>query len=212
MNMDSKLGRLQWITVSCSLLVTLMSGCMSPYRSDRGALAGGLAGAGVGALVGNAVGKTGPGAAIGAGVGALSGALIGNGLDEIEARNRAEIEARLGHPVAAGAVSIGDVVEMSRAGVAEEVIINHLRSRGFAQPLEAADLIRLQQEGVSSRVVAAMQAPPTVVRAASPPPMGPPVIVEEHVVAPVPVWGPPYPCYRSWHPRHGVSWGVSVSN
>lgn len=188
----------------------LFSGCMSPYRSDRGALAGGLTGAGVGALVGNAVGKTGPGAAIGAGVGALSGALIGNGLDEIEARNRAEIEARLGHPLAAGAVSIGDVIEMSRAGVADEVIINHLRNRGFSQPLEAADLIRLKQDGVSSRVVEAMQAPPPVIRAASPPPG--PVIVEEHIVAPPPYWGPPYPCYRSWRPRQGVSWGVSVSN
>lgn len=203
--------RLRIAVAGSCVSVTLLAGCMSPYRSDRGALAGGLAGAGVGALVGNAVGKTGPGAAIGAGVGALSGALIGNGLDEIEARNRAEIEARLGHPIGVGAVSIGDVIEMSRAGVADEVIINHLRSRGFGQPLEAADLIRLQQDGVSSRVVEAMQTPPPIIRAASPPPG--PVIIEEHLVAPPPpYWGPPYPCYRSWHPRRGVSWGVSLSN
>src|SRR5262245_9244443 len=93
------------------------SGCASPYRSDQGALAGGLTGAGLGALVGNAVGNTGAGAAIGAGVGALSGAAVGGALDDIEARNRAEIEARLGRPMPPGAVSINDVVSMTRAGV-----------------------------------------------------------------------------------------------
>jgi len=45
------------------------------------------------------------GAAIGAGVGALSGAAVGSSLDEIEARNRAMIEAHMGRQIAAGAVT-----------------------------------------------------------------------------------------------------------
>jgi outer membrane lipoprotein SlyB len=205
--MDRKPRR--WLTLLLTCLLAVLTGCASPYRSDQGALYGGLAGAGLGAVVGNAVGNTGAGAAIGAGVGALSGAAVGGSLDEIEARNRAEIEARLGRPAPAGAVSNDDVIAMSRAGVNEEVIINHVHSHGMAAPLQASDLIFLQQNGVSTRVVQAMQAPPP---AAGPMMMqGPPqpVIVQQPVYyAPPPYWGPP-PYYRPY-PRPAVGWGVSV--
>src|SRR5688572_33224602 len=80
--------------LALSLAILVHSGCRSPYYADRGALTGGLAGAGVGALIGNAVGETAGGAAIGAGVGALTGGAIGGALDDIEARNRAEIAAQ----------------------------------------------------------------------------------------------------------------------
>src|SRR6476646_6239140 len=142
------------VTIVCAV------GCNSPYRSDQGALVGGLTGAGVGALVGNAVGNTGAGAAIGAGVGALSGAAVGGSLDEIEARNRAEIEARLGRPAPVGAVTIEDVLAMTRSGVAEEVIATHVQNHGMVAPLKAGDLIVLQQQHVSPRVVQVMQNPP----------------------------------------------------
>jgi Glycine zipper len=187
------------------------AGCHSPYRSDQGALVGGLSGAGLGAVVGNAVGNTGAGAAIGAGVGALSGAAVGASLDGIEARNRAEIEARLGRPAPAGAVTINDVVAMTRAGVSEEVIVTHVQNHGMTVPLRANDLIVLQQQGVPPRVVQAMQAPPPQ-PAAYPGPPG--VLVEPYAVpapyyyGPPPYWGPP--CYYRRYPRHGVSWGVAV--
>ncbi len=147
---------------------------------------GGLGGAGSGALVGNAVGNTGAGAAIGAGVGALSGAAIGGSLDEIEARNQAEIEARLGHPMP-GAVTMSDVVNMTRAGVAEEVIITQVRNHGLVQPLQAADLIALQQQGVSPRIVQAMQAPPPVAApqpVAAPYPPAPTIPTRRHTPIP----------------------------
>ena len=195
------------------LLGTL--GCASPYHADRGALFGGLTGAGVGALVGNAVGNTGAGAAIGAGVGALSGAAIGSGMDEIEARNRAQIEAQLGHRVLPGAVSIDDVVAMNQSGVDSELIVTHIRSHGMVGPLTSSDLIFLQQQGVPTRVVQAMQEMPQQVAAVQPVvATAPPVIVEEHYYAPPPYWGPP--CYRPYYgrpPRRGgVSWGVSVAH
>ena len=181
-------------------------GCNSPYRSDQGALLGGLGGAGVGAIVGNAVGNTGAGAAIGAGVGALSGAAVGGSLDDIEARNRAEIEARLGHPAPAGAVSIDDVVKMTRAGVQEEVILTHVQNHGAAAPLRANDLFVLQQQGVSPRVVQAMQAPPLAAYAPGPQP----------VVMPGPYYPPPYyygppPPYGYYYGRYRrPGWGVAV--
>ena len=179
-----------------AIVLSLVSGCYSPYRADRGALVGGVGGAGVGALVGQAVGHPGVGALVGAGVGAASGAAIGGSLDQIEANNRAQIEARLGRPVQAGAVNVGDVVNMSRAGVPEDAMITHIRSHGMAAPLQSNDLILLQQQGVSPRVVQAMQTPPV---AAGPPVIVPPGPQPVMYVAPPPYYGPP-PYYRAWRP------------
>jgi hypothetical protein len=204
------MNRPLFVQPALALLLCLASGfgCASPYRSDQGALVGGLTGAGLGALVGNAVGKTGAGAAIGAGVGALSGAAVGGSLDEIEARNRAEIEARLGRPVA-GAVTINDVLAMTRAGVSEEVIVTHVQNHGVAAPLQAGDLIMLQQQHVSPRVVQAMQAPPPAPVAYGPP--GPVIVQDPYLVPPPYYWGPPpYPYYYRPYPRARVGWGVSI--
>jgi hypothetical protein len=203
------------------LLVAIVSGCASPYYADRGALAGGLTGAGVGALVGNAVGETAGGAAIGAGIGALTGGAIGGALDDVEARNRAEIATHLGRPVAVGAATVPEVVSMSHAGVAPPLIVNYINTSGMAQPISAQDVIYLTQQGVPAEVIQAMQtprvaaAPVTVVPG---PPPGP-VIIEEHY------YGRPYYCppphhhfYYHGH-RHGhrhhhgprVGLGVSFS-
>jgi hypothetical protein len=196
------------------MLMASLTGCASPYHQDRGALFGGLTGAGVGALVGNALGEPLAGAAIGAGVGAVTGAAVGQSLDDIEARNRAEIEARLGRRLAAGSVTVEDVVAMTKSGVDEQVILTHVRVNGSARPLQPADLIYLQNNGVSPAVVQALQQPP--IRQAAPGPA--PVIVEEyHHYDP---WGPPYygPHYhyhhhhRRWHRRPRVGWGISISN
>lgn len=193
-------------------LAAAVTGCSSPYYADRGALYGGLGGAGVGALVGSAVGHTGAGAAIGAGVGALTGAAVGSGMDDIEARNRAQIAAQMQREVAAGAATVPDIVAMSQAGVAEELIVTHIQANGLAQPLQASDLIYLQQQHVSPRVVQAMQAPRQVAAAQPVVVQGPPpVIVHEPYYDP---YGPYYyrPYYRRYphyHPRTsvGVSFG-----
>ncbi len=197
------------------LITLLAAGCRSPYRSDQGALFGGLLGAGTGAIVGNAVGNPGAGAAIGAGVGALTGAAIGEELDQIEAQNRAMIEQQLGRQLAAGAVAIDDVVAMSAAGVNDELIVNHIRAHGVAGPLATEDVISLHKQGVSTRVIKALQEPPRMARASVvTQPVPAPVIVEEHHYG-LPLWGPPrHHYYQHWRrrPRPGVSWGVSVSN
>lgn len=179
----------------CSAVISI-TGCQSPYHSDQGAALGGLLGAGTGAIVGGATGHPVAGAAIGAGVGAISGAAIGNGMDEVEAKNRAMIAQQLGRQVAAGAVTPGDVIAMTKAGVNEELIVNHVRAHGMAAPLQPADLIQLQQEGVGTQVIAQMQAsPPRPAQAVLVEQPGPPpVIVEAY---PAPYWGPH--CYHHWH-------------
>ena len=200
----------------CLVAAVAAGGCQSPYRSDQGALFGGLVGAGTGAIVGDAVGNAGAGTAIGAGIGALTGAAVGSELDNIEAQNRAAIAQQLGRQVSASAVTFSDVVAMSQAEVDDELIVNHIRAHGVASPLTSSDLIRLQQQGVSTRVIKAMQSPP--VPAAQPvivretPPA--PVIVEEYHYGP-PVWGPGhcYPHHRRRHcPPPRIGWGMSFHN
>jgi hypothetical protein len=198
------------------ILTTLAAlGCHSPYRSDQGALLGGLGGAGVGAIVGNQLGHTGAGAVIGGLTGAVAGSVVGDQLDQIEARNRAEIQARLGRPPSPGAVSPEDVIEMSQRGVNEQVLIDHIRARGITRALTKDDLIYLSQAQVSPRVMSAMQEPRPVPVAGPPYPVPGPVIVEERVYGPPPppyCWHP-HPHYHHrhrWHPGYSV--GFSYSN
>jgi len=173
------------------------SGCRTdPTHAEQGALFGGLLGAGTGALVGGATGNAGAGAALGAGLGALGGAAVGDAIDESEAKNRALIEAQLGRAVPAGSVTISEVLAMTRANVQDDLIINHIRAHGMTAPPTANDLITLQQNGVSPRVVEAMQA--------SPPPMPASRTVIVREPAPVvvraydPYWCPPRPHYYVW--------------
>jgi len=213
----SRTSRLRLLVPLALSAAAAFAGCASPYHQDRGALFGGLTGAGVGALIGKASGNPLAGAAIGAGVGAMTGSAIGESLDDIEARNRAEIEARLGRQIAPGSVTVEDVIAMTKSGVDEKVILNHVRINGSARPLQPADLIYLQSNGVSPAVVQALQTPPLRPAPGSAAP--PPVIVEEyHHYDP---WGPPWygPSFRyrhhhghHWHRRPSVGWGVSISN
>jgi hypothetical protein len=156
------------------------SGCCS-NNTDRGALTGGLLGAGAGAVAGHAMGNTAAGAAIGAGVGALGGAAVGNSMDQEEARNRALIAQQMGRQLDPGAVTISDVIAMRRANVNDDLVINQIHAHGMAAPLQTNDLINLPQQGVSARVIQAMQeSPPRVVQPQ-------PVYVEEY---PPPCDGP----------------------
>ena len=185
------------LSVGLTLAIVSLMGCASDSHTDQGAVVGGLLGAGTGAIIGHAMGNTGAGAAIGAGVGALSGAAIGHGQDEIEAKNRALIAQQLGRQVNAGAVTPKDVIDMTRAGVNEDLILNHIRVHGMAAALQPQDLIYLQQQGISPRVIATMQAcppqappqPQTVVVEQAPPPV---------VVGVDPYWGPHYHRHYYW--------------
>ncbi|MEX0586939.1 MAG: glycine zipper domain-containing protein [Pirellulales bacterium] len=195
-------------TFALTLAALSATGCRSPYRSDQGALLGGLGGAGVGAIVGNQLGNTGAGAAIGAITGAVAGGAIGNELDEIEARNRAEIQARLGRPPGPGAVSIEDVIDMSRAGVNEQVLVDHIRARGAARVPNKDDLIVLSQHGVSARVIRALQEPPAA-REVVHVPASAPVVIHEYPYDPW--YRPHYHYHHRYHRRHHPGFGVGFS-
>ncbi|MCA9100663.1 MAG: hypothetical protein KDA63_05925, partial [Planctomycetales bacterium] len=110
-----------------------------------------------------------------------------------------------------GSVTLGDVINMSKAGVDDQLIANHIRANGYAGPLTSNDLITLQQQGVGTTVVEAIQQSPRPQVVAAVPAAPVPVVVEEFYYPP-PIWGPV--CYPPRHYHHGpnVSWGVSVSN
>jgi hypothetical protein len=189
------MGRIYRSAFFSSLAIILAaSGCSVDNHTQEGTLVGGLFGAGSGALISHAVGGN-PlvGAAIGTGVGAVAGGAIGAGEDKAEAKNRAAIEQQIGRQLA-GATRTDDVVAMTKAGVAPELIMNHVHAHGMAAPLQASEIIALQQQGVDPRVIATMQATPSPVG-------GQPVIVQEGSPPPVIVegyYGRPY--YHHQHP------------
>ena len=203
-------------------LVSISTGCRSMGYGDRGTLFGGLVGAGTGAAIGSNSGHPVEGALIGTAIGAITGSAVGDSMDAEVARNRAEVEARMGRQMAA-AVSPEDVVAMSQAGLSDDVIATHIRAHGVTRPPQVNDLITLRNQGVSDNVLKAMQSPPgpQVMQASA---QGPtPVIIQERVYAPPPYygpyWGPPGPWlgYRYGsscgpghrHRRSGYSFGLS---
>jgi hypothetical protein len=133
----------------------------SYYQNDTatGAVAGGGIGAVTGALIGGKKNGEG-GALIGLGVGALTGGLIGKSVDNADQRQAVAGSAAVANAnaqAAAAAVTNFDLVEMTRAGCSEDLIISTIRSRGGRLDLSPSGLIALKQQGVSDRVVIAAQ-------------------------------------------------------
>jgi hypothetical protein len=169
----------------------------SYYQNDTAT--GAVVGGGVGAITGAAVAgrkDRGPGALIGAGVGALAGGLLGKSADNADARQAAAGSAAVAQANAqaqALAVTNYDLVEMTRAGCSEDLIISTIRTRGSRCDLSPAGLIALKQQGVSDRVVIAAQSSPGGYGGYAPPA---PVVAAPVVAAPVyyeyyrpaPVW------------------------
>jgi uncharacterized protein YcfJ len=187
-------------------------------NTQSGALVGSGLGAATGAIIGEASGHAGGGALIGAAAGALAGGLAGNAADAREERDAAVAHAQYAQAQSqaiAQAVTDADVVTMTRSGVGDDVIINSIRTRGCRWNSAPENVIALKQQGVSDRVIEAMQnsglhmpapaPPPPVVYAPPPPPAvgGGVVVVGPGYYGPRPYWGPrPYywgrPYYRRW--------------
>jgi hypothetical protein len=95
---------------------------------------------------------------------------------------------------------VNDVIAMSRSGIDEQIIVNQLAGAGLQRPLQANDVIYLQQNGVSPHVISIMQQTRVAV-AALPPgtvvvPGGPPSSVVVAGPSYDPYWGPHY--YHPW--------------
>jgi hypothetical protein len=129
-----------------------LTGCAT--NTETGALAGGGIGALTGAAIGSAVRRPGVGAAIGAGVGAVAGAAIGNAEDKKEARQQAQAVAASAQAQTQG---LTDVATMTRNKVADEIIINQIRTSPVVYHLSAEQIDWLHQNGVSDPVIRELQ-------------------------------------------------------
>ncbi|MEM6688978.1 MAG: glycine zipper domain-containing protein [Planctomycetota bacterium] len=171
---------------------------------QRGATLGGLAGAVAGGIIGDNNGEAGAGAAIGGVLGAVAGGLLGNAADretELQSQRQTYAATQQQASIVQSAVSIDDVIQMSRSGLSDNVIMGQIQARGVVTVPNVSDIIAMHQQGVSEAVMTAMQRGTRGPTVTSPPatiarPVVPsPVIVEEHHYVPF----HPVPIYRH-HP------------
>lgn len=153
------------------------AGCQNPNGSTNNTGTDALIGGGVGTVAGGLLGAVAhvpvAGALIGGAAGAATGAAVGSNQDVAQqhqatataiAQAQAQAQARLLQPV--------DIVTMTKNGLDEQIIINQIHVSGCT-PLDPPNLAYLQQSGVSTRVIAEMQAygaRPTPVIVGGPPP------------------------------------------
>lgn len=174
----------------------------SYYHNDtrEGTFTGAGLGAITGALVGGKKNWEG-GALIGAGIGALTGRAIGKSRDVADNQQVAigsSVAAQANAQVAATAVTNYDLVQMTHAGLSDDLIISTIRSRGGRFDLSPGGLISLKQQGVSDQVVLAAQ---QTAGADLPTPINPPPAV--HVTTPPPVVVRPARVIHYYHgPRY----------
>ncbi len=167
------------IVLACAVVLP-QAGCQS--KAGSGALIGGAAGAGLGAVIGHQSGHAGGGALIGGAAGAIGGGLVGNSMDKAderkarEQREREQAAARqqqstYNKPATAtppprsatpaaptSTITRGDVVDWTRQGVKEEIIIDRIQRSGQQFVMTSADERELKSLGVSATVINAMKA------------------------------------------------------
>jgi len=152
-----------WSMVGLAAAVLCATGCESLSGTAKGGLIGGGAGAGLGALAGSASGNAGKGALIGGLAGTVIGGIVGNDVDNEEKKRQdvrlAVAESRptviqTGHQ---GTLGVFDVIQLSKEGMNEDVIINQIRSTQSAYQLSTEDVRALSANGVSPRVIVEMQ-------------------------------------------------------
>ncbi len=163
-------GSVSMRTTSIALLLMVS---ISPYaqaqnKTGKGAALGGVAGAVVGGVIGHQSRDTAEGALIGGAVGAIAGGVIGHAKDEQYAREQRyhqqmyhqqqmqQHQYRVAEQTRR-AVSISDVITMTRNGIGESVIVGHIEANGVQRRPEVSDVINLHQQGVSEYVISAMQ-------------------------------------------------------
>ena len=133
--------------------VLLLTSCST--NAGTGLIAGSIVGAGAGALAGS-----GKGAWIGAAVGLVSGGLIGAALDtqdrKVMERSSPRTVDRMDR---SEPLTINDVIKLSQAGVSDDTILGYMKDTASTYSLSQAQMRRLQDAGVSQRVINFMIAP-----------------------------------------------------
>ena len=142
--------------IICSAVLLLTTGCQNTQtRATEGAVIGGVLGAGAGYGIGTATGHHG---AEGAAIGAVSGAILGGLLGGQMNKNKSGQEAGGQTASNASQLSLQQIVDMSKQGVNEVVIIDKISLTNSKFNLSPEDIDYLKTQGVSQKVIDAMLA------------------------------------------------------
>jgi hypothetical protein len=135
----------------------LLTGCAGTSKTAQGAGIGGAIGAGTGALIGKATnGKAGQGALVGGLIGAGVGGLIGNEHDQRE-KEQLKAQAEAASSANGSPIGMSDVIQLTKEGRSDDLIINQIRTTHSTFQLSTEDLRTLSTNGVSDRVIMEMQ-------------------------------------------------------
>jgi outer membrane lipoprotein SlyB len=151
--------------VAVVLVAAVGVGCET--KAQSGALIGGLSGAAIGGAIGSkSHARAGEGAAIGAVAGVLGGALVGHAMDkQDEKRARAERYEDYSSSNSSYSyqtettrrISNRDVIDWSKRGVKNEIIVDRIERSGQVFYLTAADENELRDQDVHPSVIRAMK-------------------------------------------------------
>ena len=141
------------------VMITQIGCASSPNRAAEGGIIGGILGAGAGVIIGNQShdrdkGRT-QGALIGGSIGALGGALAGSQVQKQPAQQQSSVAGQQAQNTSQ--LSLAQIVDLSRQGVNEDVIIDRIRMTNSVYRLSPADVDYLTQNGVSRKVLLEMQ-------------------------------------------------------
>jgi hypothetical protein len=144
-----------------------VTGCMSPQGRPDYTASGALAGGATGAIVGSMARHPGPGALVGGAVGAVVGGLIGHGMDQTqEAQLRAQAPQTLQRVEQSEPLTVVDVKSLVKAGISDDLVISQIRNSRTVYHLNTADIIDLNNAGVSEKIIDFMINTPTQIQSA----------------------------------------------
>jgi hypothetical protein len=142
-----------FLVLVCFLLFVSSMGCQSsPNRAPEGALIGGAVGAGAGAIIGHQSRHAGQGAMLGGVLGALTGSLVGS-----QMQKNPQGQQQAAQPASPNQISVQQIIDLSKQGVHEDVIVDRIRLTNSKFSLTPQDTDYLKQNSVSQKVINAMQ-------------------------------------------------------
>ena len=143
--------RNKWVVLALTCL-PFANGCSNMNNTQADALGGGALGAAAGALIDRR--HPGTGAAVGGVLGAATGAAVGSQADADERRVKAAqaVAAAQGPPI-----TLQQIADMVHQGIGDQVIVDKVRSSGYAYNLSVEQISWLHGNGVSDFVISEMQ-------------------------------------------------------
>lgn len=145
------------------ILLCVANGCASRNSRDASTANGALFGAAAGAVIGEHNDNPLGGALIGATTGAIAGNIVGESLSNPNSAYEQKFQAdqellrQQTQQRRSDAVTIEQLLKMTRAGVGDDIIAGQIKARGAAQHLSTDDIIYLTRENVSPEVIKGYQ-------------------------------------------------------